>query len=228
MTITLVGGLINPNSSSGVASFTVFPSNVGDVFPFLVHVFGVNTPAVQSITGSNMVWRFGARIADPTFDSTLELWYGVSTAASSQTQTITWNPANGANFTELAGAEYTSTVGTKWSLVNAEAAVFTTATTMSSPSLTPTHTEQMAFTVWDPGQTASAGSTSGFTYTNSAAGEILAWDLALTSGTAVQATAPQTPTGTYQAASIILQASTTVEIDSGFTADVAPARASFR
>lgn len=231
MAITLVGGLINPNSSSGVASFTFAPVNVGDVFPFLVHVFGVTTPAVQAITCTNSKWYFGCRIADPTFNSTLEIWYAVSTSTSSATATITWNPANGVNFTELAGAEYTNGMGagSTWTTVAAQASVATTNTTMTGPSLTPTGAAQMAFTAWDPAQTASVGSTSGFTYTTSAAGEILAWDLALTSGTAVQATASQTPTGTYQTAGVILQASPNpaVIISSSGT-QTAPMRASFR
>lgn len=230
MTISLVSGLINPSSSSGVASFSITVINVGDVFPFMVHVFGVTTPAVQSITSSNMLWFFASRIADATYGSTLELWYGVSTATGAQTQTITWNPANGSNPTELAGAEYISSVGTKWSLVNADAQVYTTNTTMTSPSILPTGAEQLAFTAWDPMQTAGPGSTSGYTYTDTTFNEYLAWNANPAAGlpNPVQPMALQSPTGTYQAASMILQASTASQVDPGFSFPMPSVQASNR
>lgn len=142
----------------------------------------------------------------------LTFWYGVVTSApgTAQTITATYSSTPGVNC-EIWSSELVWSGGTaSWSVFAAGQLANTSSTTVTWPSLNTTATlDQAYFGHADVLETASAGSTSGFTYSAvNGNGDIALFNGTLTAGgTAYQPTASQSPAGTSSTIGAIFSAS---------------------
>lgn len=213
MAISLVGGVWDETSSTGVSTFTVNAVNAGDVWILTAHVFGASTPALSGVSGGGAAqWFRGCYAADPntgTGGSTLEMWWGkITTAGSGQTVNLTWSPANGSNFTEVTLQEFAgSGPSTVWTQVaSSAAAAGATSATLTPGTLTSTAAGQLAWFHFDPGQSITLGTAAGFTYSQTTFGLGFAINLNTAAGTGYAPTCTQSSAAHYITAGLILNA----------------------
>lgn len=183
-------------SGSAVTSLAVSPANVGDLLVFYSH--STNNVAVSSISGGGVTtWTKVTSGSNGTNGGSVEMWRGVVTAAGAATITVAYSSTPGTN--EIATEEYTMhSTNSTWAIDNSGVNYnTTTSTAINYPSLTPTNSSEL-YTGYAWGQYAmTAGTTPGYTYVATAAGNYLAYDTSVTGGTATYPTATQSTAGYY-------------------------------
>jgi hypothetical protein len=157
MTFAAVGSLIQATSST----FTLVPGGVGDLI--LIEVVNRVSTAVTAtaLSSSNVTWSaFGASFAGTANTMTAQVFAGKVTSASSATVTVTWSGIAPTTF-YIAGQEFSSTAGS-WAL-DAQGDI-DSAGTNTWASLTPAGPGELYFGYAFDSGSATAGSTSGYTY----------------------------------------------------------------
>jgi hypothetical protein len=195
-------------STDGVALTTlaVSPQTVGDVLVVYAQV-GTATPKVSSISGGGVTtWTKGSQFAGTVgFDT--EIWFGKVTSTGASTITFTWSSSIAGHTAEYGAQEFTAGLGasTVWALDKSATTNGASSTTVPYPSLTPSGSGELYFGYAGVAQTATGGSTSGFTYSVTPEVNIAAYDPNV-SGT-VAPSAVQSPAGTSSSVAILLSAS---------------------
>ena len=136
-----------------------------------------------------------------------EIWYGKVTTTGSSTITFTWSSSVSGHTTEYDAQEFTAGLGsnTVWSVDTTATHNGSSSTSVAFPSLTPSGSDELYFGYAVEANTASAGSTSGFTYGVTAEGNVVAYDPNV-SGT-VSPTASQSPAGVSSSIAVLTSVS---------------------
>jgi len=163
--------------ASTAASFSLTPGAVGD----LIVVFAITESTADyasSLSSSNVTWS--VLLAHQVIGSTCQtVFLGKVTAASAATVTVTYNA--GTPTLRLVGKEFSTTAG--FGAVTLDTSGTVNATTTLFPSLSPSRGAGELYAGYAfNAATASAGSTSGYTYYVDANGNGLAYNAACTSG----------------------------------------------
>lgn len=183
-------------SGSAVTSLAVSPANIGDLLVFYSH--STNNVSVSSLSGGGVTtWTKVTSGSNGSNGGSVEMWRGVVTAAGASTITVAYSSTPGTN--EIATEEYTMhSTNSTWAIDNSGVNYnTTTSTTINYPSLTPTNSSEL-YTGYAWGQYAmTPGTTPGYTYVATAAGNYLAYDTSVTGGAATYPTATQSTAGYY-------------------------------
>ncbi len=183
-------------SGTAVTTLSIAPVNVGDLLIFYSHA--ANNVNVTQVSGGGVnTWTKVTSGANGTNGGTIEMWRGVVTTVGASTVTVTYSATPGAN--ELATEEFTMhSANSTWAIDNSGFNYnTTTSTAINYPSLTPTNSSEL-YTGYGWAQYAmSAGTTTGYTYVATAAGQQLAYDTSVTGGTPTYPTATQSTAGYY-------------------------------
>lgn len=177
MTFAAVGSLIQ---ATGASTFSLTPAGVGHLI--LIEVINTagtgNESVATSLSSSNVTWSvFGTSYTSTSLGWTAQVFAGKVTAASVATVTITWSGTSPGTHVNVAGHEYSSTVGA-WAL-DVQGHIDTTGTNTWA-SLTPAASGELYFGYAINATEASAGSTSGYTYATDSNSNGVAWNAACT------------------------------------------------
>jgi len=151
------------------------------------------------VVGGSLTHGYG------TYDS---FWYGtVSTgtvqnpSTASTTVTLTWSATN-STYTEVTVQEFPPALGASgyntsasWALVTGATQFNASSTTMSTPSLTTTAANQLAWFAMLPTNAGSGGSPSSFTFEVTAYSTVIGYNYNTANATAYSPTATTTPAG---------------------------------
>lgn len=211
MAISVVGSLLsNGGNGSGntytgpsiatqtvgdlVAVATFTQANDQTISQMLLRTSGGTTIAAMSAAGS----AFVATASGIT--GTLELWRGKVVLVGTGTPVITWSGASNTSYIECDALMFTAGLGanTVWTVDGTAGGVqkSTASTTLQYPSITPSGAGRAYFgkSVIASG-TASAGTTTGYSYGNDASSDQACWNPSCTS-------AAQAPTGKISASAV--------------------------
>lgn len=202
MTITRQTGFpADANLSVASPSASCTTAAVGDIL-LLYGRISSTTTTITSVTGGNVAsWT---KIFSTVVNGvTLYCYWGVVNATGSSTTTVNLSTATTC---EMVFDEFTTGGAPTWS-VESSNTTSGSSTTMACPSLTPAASGDAYLGYMRAANTASVGSTSGFTYTSlSSTSNIACFDGSVASGTAYSPTAPMTPTGAWASFGVILSA----------------------
>lgn len=169
MTIFPVGatpgsaGLTGAGTTSTLAASPTATNNIM-VAASLVN----NTARTATLSGGGCTdWqRVGSVYADTFYICNWEIWIGRIITTGASTMTWTWNGSVAATNVSVFNQEFGSTVPCIWSGdVSAGRTNGTTSTTVTCPTVAPTSGDnELYFGLMYHGSTATAGSTTGFTY----------------------------------------------------------------
>jgi hypothetical protein len=162
MTFAAVGSLIDRANGS---PFSLTPGGVGDLILIEVQNLDNNTVFCTALSSSNVTWtQMGTPFAGTVQGATMVLFAGKVTSTSAQTVTLTWGGSTPGNI-RVVGQEFSSTTGA-WAL-DQQGHLDSTGTN-TWPSLTPAAAGELYFGYGYDSGTAVAGSTSGYTYVDTA------------------------------------------------------------
>jgi len=187
--------------ASGVTSLTVVSQHVGDllIFSSQIHSQSITVTGVASTgTGTTGTWNLAQRYVDTTNGViTEEVWWAVVTATGSTTITATYSSSitGLSNGPELVVDSFTATTpaGSVWSVVAGNGAAGASTSAITFPSVTTgTATSELYWGYAESTQTAAVGSSSGFAYKTTGAGNLITSDVALGASTAYFPTATET------------------------------------
>ena len=181
---------------------------MGDLLVFFAKVDTTGV-SVSSISGGGVsTWTRAASYSGyPNHD--LELWTGVVSTAGASTVTVKFSASVTSTYTGLASEEFaaSSGVNTTWSVDTSGGINSAASTAVTFPKLTPSGTGELYFAYDSVANSASAGKTSGFTYATTSDGDIVAYDVNVSS--AQQPTATQSPSGVSGGVGVLIVASGT-------------------
>ena len=181
-------------NGTNVSTLAINPVSVGDLLVFYAYDYGSNSSTVSALSGGGVTkWQQITQYGNA--GANINMWRGVVTTAGASTVTVSY--ARQPNNEQLSIMEYTigSSAGT-WD-VDASGTDYNTSTTISYPSLTPLNSSEL-YTGYAIGQaTMSPGTTTGYTYVKTSAGNYLAYNLSVNGGQATQPTASQNSKATF-------------------------------
>ena len=190
----------------GISTLSITPANVGDV---VLLVTSVNSLSITctGLSSSNATWTASSTVNNDGVH-TLQMWKGVVTAASTATVTATWSGSVAALDIELCAFSIHSSTACSWSWGSGGGGTGGTGTTFNFSSITSGSGDlgEAYFGYASVAGTASAGSTSGFTYNVDGNGNLQTYDLALAASTLYTPNGAQSPSGTYGTVAGIIQA----------------------
>ena len=183
-------------SGSDVTSLSISPVNVGDLLIFYSHA--TNDVTVSSVSGGGVnTWTKVTSGSNGTNGGEIEMWRGVVSTVGASSISVTYSASPGTN--EIVVEEFTMhSANSTWAIDNSGVNYnTTTSTTVDYPSLTPTNSSEL-YTGYGWAQySMSAGTTTGYTYVATTAGDELAYDTSVTGGTPTFPTATQSSSGYY-------------------------------
>ncbi len=203
--ITAVGSFTSTEGSA-LTTLAVSPQNLGDVLVVFAQV-GSTTPKVSSISGGGVAtWTKGVQLAG-SVGADEEIWFGKVTTTGTSTITFTWSSSISGHTAEYGAQEYSAGLGstTTWALDKTGTLNNASSTSVGFPSLTPSASGELYFGYAVPANTASAGTTPGFTYSVTAEANVTTSDTAVSS--TVTPAALQSPAGTSSSIGVLLSAS---------------------
>jgi hypothetical protein len=214
-TITAVGSL-GFKAANGTTTLAVSPQHTGDLLALVVKADSSSVSA-SSVTGGGVgAWARveGPYAGYPSHD--LEIWTGKVNTTGTSTVTVGFSGSVTAVYTGLAVQEFSSSSASPlWATDGGGGLSNASSTTTTFPKLTPSGTGELYFGYGAVANTASAGTTSGFSYATTSDGDIATYDTNVSA--AVQPTAKQTPTGVSGSVAVLLStgpASTTPTVSS--------------
>lgn len=180
-TISQVGAMATANNNTAFAtSIALNPTNIGDIFPVIVELkySAASNRTITGITGTGISWQSTATFQRFMTDGihSVEVWYGRVTATGSNTHTLSYSSTTGQAAGSINGHQLTSTAGanTGWSVdTTGFADPNTTNTVYTSPALTTARDKEAYLGYLAITGSASAGSTTGYTYATDLRGN---WD----------------------------------------------------
>jgi hypothetical protein len=197
------------NEATGLTSLTIDPQKVGDlvILSTQIHSQSITVTGVSSPkTGT---WHLGYRYLDPVNKvDTEEIWWAVATATGSTTVTATFSSSVASLHPELVADSYTTPSAVTWSFVAGNGTAATATSAVVFPSLTASAaTNQLYWGYSAESETGVAGSTPGFTYTGTNAGNLIAENPTIAPNTLYAPTATDSPSGNDTAIAGIFAAS---------------------
>lgn len=180
-------------SGTDVTSLADSPSNVGDLMVFYSRA--ANNVSVSSISGGGVTTWTKITSTYSANAGAMEMWRGIVTTIGAGTITVNYSGTEGAN--EIVVQEFTMhSANSTWAIDNSGNTYNTsTSTTVDYPSLTPTNSSELYTGFAWATSTMSAGSTTGFNYVATSAGQLMAYNTNVTGGAATQPTASQSTAG---------------------------------
>ncbi len=192
-TISAVGSL-HTASGTALTTLSVSPATVGDLLT--VSILATGPVTVSSLSGGGVSTWTKAVGGGSGFDD--ETWYGKVTTAGASTITATWSGSIASDVTEYSAQEFAASTGsgTTWSVDHTGTQNNTTSSsTITYPNLSPTGSSEL-YLGFATDNNATGGSTSGFTYANTATNNQVTYNPSVSSPSAYQPTGTQTPAGT--------------------------------
>ena len=214
--ITTVGSYVN-NNATGLSTLSVSPQGKGDAIVLGVKISS-SSVTVSSVSGGNATWAKLTNSVDSSQTRDVELWLGTVSSLGTANISLSYSGSVSSVNVDLDAQEYTNGTGlaTTWTKdVVGASQNDTSSTTVTFPTLTPTLTHELYVGFGRDANTASAGSTSGFTYNISANGNFYIYDPNVSS--AVSPTASQSPSGVSLTVGALLEATSSAPT-SGITA----------
>jgi hypothetical protein len=199
-------GTLTSTQGSAITTLAVTPQNLGDVLVVFAQV-GSTTPKVSSIAGGGVAtWTKGQQFAG-SVGADEEIWFGKVTTTGASTITFTWSSSITGHTAEYGAQEFSAGLGasTVWALDKSGTLNNASSTAVSFPSLTPAGSGELYFGYAVPANTASAGTTSGFSYATTAEANVTTSDTNVSG--AVTPAAAQSPAGISSAIGVLLSAS---------------------
>ncbi len=186
-------GTLTTTSGTGATTISVDPTTAGDML--VVSILDTGTPTVTALSGGGVTAWTKAVGAGSGFDD--EIWYGKVTTPGTATITATWSGSVASDVTEYSAREFTAGLGasTTWSVDHTGTQSNTTSSTITYPSLSPSATGELYFG-FATDNNATGGSTSGFTYANTATNNQVTYNPNVSSPNAYQPTGTQSPSDT--------------------------------
>lgn len=198
---------------SGTSTFSSYAGVVGDYVLVSVKISSASI-SVSSISGTPWgTWTRLFQYVDTARGGTYEIWGAPVTVAHAtvlQTATVTWSSAIGTTGTEFFAQEFSWTgggAGVVWRVAASGQNIVTGSSgTVTWPGLTSAASgDQLYFGACRVGNTAAAGSTSGFTYsTVDGNGDLALYNVSLAGSTTYTPACTQSPAGAYSTWGIIL------------------------
>ena len=179
---------VESSVAPGVTSLTVVSQHVGDLLIFSSQIHSTTitvSSVVSSGSGTTGAWTLAERNVDTTNGViTEEIWWAVVTATGSTTITANYSGDVSALTPELVADSFVPATASGWSVAASNGAAGTSTSTITFPSLTSSAaTNQLYWGYAESTQSASAGSSSGFTYTSVPQGNIITSNDSLSSNT---------------------------------------------
>jgi uncharacterized repeat protein (TIGR02543 family) len=209
-TISQVSGFPVNLQGSGLTSLAVSPANVGDIIVFESQIHS-QTISVSSVTCPKTgTFQRATKYVDTNNGIiTEEVWWAVAASTGATSITVNYSTGVSGVSNELVADSFTTSNATAWSLVAGQAGgTFGTATTtITYPTLTSNGDANQLY--WGYAQstvTASAGSSPGFVYHSTAAGNLVTSNPALSANTGYTPTASASPAGNDTATGAIFAA----------------------
>ncbi len=204
-TVTAVGTLAN-GAGDGTTTLAVSPQHVGDLLVLVVKA-DVATVTASSVSGGGAsTWT---RVEGPYAGYSghdLEIWTGTVTTTGASTIDVTFSSSVTAIYTGLADQEFSSSSGssTVWAVGTGAGISNASSTTVTFPGLTPSASGELYFAYDAVANTASAGTTAGFTYATTPDGDVATYDTNVSG--AIQPTAKQSPAGVSGGVAVLVTA----------------------
>jgi hypothetical protein len=202
-----VGFPVNTETLGG-ATLTVNPKKVGDliVFQSQIHSHSITVTGVSCPeTGA---WHLAERYVD-TVNGVIaeEVWWAVATSTGSTKITAAYSSSIASISPELIGDSFTTSSSSVWSFVSGNGAAAASTKAITFPSVNSgSNTNQLYWGYVESTQTAVAGSTTGFTYSPTAEGNLVTSDVALSPNTKYAPTARETPVSNNTSIGVIFTA----------------------
>ncbi len=205
--ITAVGTLTS-STGSGVTTLAVTPQTVGDVQVVFAEV-GTTGHTVSSVSGGGVAtWTKGVQFTG-TGGVDTEIWFGKVTTTGASTVTFTWSSSIAGFDAEYGAQEFSAGLGANavWALDKSGTSNGASSTTVPFPTLAPAGTGELYFGYAEVANSASNGTTSGFTFQVTTNGNDTAYDTNVSGS--VAPTATQSPAGVSTAVGVLLTVSNT-------------------
>ena len=202
-TISAVGSTAS-SYADAASTLSVNPQHAGDALVLSTMAYS-GSVSITSVSGGGSTWTKVTSSANGGVDK--ELWLGTVDTTGASTITVTYSSSLGSTWAELDAQEFASSTGTSttWGTdVTGTTDNTTSSTSMTLPSLTPTSTDELYVGFAQAGETAGSGSTSGFTYFDTAGTNAYVYDPSVTGS--VSPTATQSPAGTSSTVAALITA----------------------
>ena len=199
-------GTLVAKAGIDTTSLSVAPQHVGDLLVLATKADGGTGVTVSSVSGGGVATWSRAISYSGYATHDLEIWTGAVTTAGASTITPTYSASVASTYTGLASEEFSASTGasTVWSLDVAAGISNASSTSVTFPKLTPRGSGELYFSYSAVGNTASVGTTSGFSYAPTSDGDITTNDVSVSS--AVQPTTVQSPAGVSGAVAVLIVA----------------------
>ncbi len=207
-TISAVGSLATADGV-GLTTLSVNPQNVGDVLEVFA-MAPITSVTLSSVSGGGVSTWTKAVQFDGSIGSDEEIWFGQVNTTGSSTITFAWSGSISGHTMEYGSQEFTAGLGssTVWSVDRTGTTNGSSSTSVPFPSLTPSGSGELYFGYSCVFNTASAGSTSGFSYAATAEGNMVIYDPNVSA--AVSPSAAQSPAGISSSLTVVTTASSYV------------------
>ena len=204
-TITAVGSFTS-NDAAGLSTLADNPQTVGDVLEVFAQS-GSASLTVTSISGGGVSTWTKEKQFSGSFGGDTEIWYGQVTSTGSSTITFSWSGSITGHTEEYGVQEFTAGLGanTVWTVDKTGSGNGASSTSVPFPSLTPSGSSELYFAYAGVANIATGGTTSGFTFTVTAQGNLATYDTNVSS--TASPTGTQTPAGVSSAVAALLSAS---------------------
>ena len=205
-TIAAVGTLVD-GAGDGVATLAVSAQHVGDLLVLVVKADSTSVTATSMSGGGVGTWTRAEGPYAGYSGHDLEIWTGTVTTTGASTVTVSFSASVTSVYTGLAAQEFSASSGTStvWGIDTKAGISNASSTAVAFPALTPTGTGELYFSYMAVAQSGSAGTTSGFTYTVTADGDVASYDTSVSA--AVAPTAKQSPAGVSGGVAVLITAS---------------------
>lgn len=210
MAISAVGTFKQAYNGAGVSALGVTATTLGNAIICATQTAsGTNFATGLSGGGCSSWLHLGSSAFDTSIPGSMDLWLGVVTATGSPTVSVAWN-ASPSTGSEIVAQEFTAGLGasTVWAVDNSQTGQIDNASsaTITFPTLVPTGSGRLYVGLGMPFNSATAGSTSGYTYVISS-GFTSAFIYNPSVGASTSPTAGESPAGRSLAAAALLTAS---------------------
>jgi trimeric autotransporter adhesin len=200
-------------TNTNLATLSVTPHFVGDLMILAVMIRSTSS-SVQSVSGGGVsTWHNVTGYTSAANGVRTEIWEGKATSTGSTNITTTYSSTPG-NSVELAAQEFNDSLGatTNWLVIASGTDDNASSTTTTYPSLTATQSGQLYWGFTYAANTASSGSTTGFSYALTGRPDVIAYNTNLTANNTYAPTAAQSPAGTSTGVGVIIAASATSSV----------------
>ena len=201
-------GTLAFKAAAGTTTLAVSPQHVGDLLALVVKVDSSTVTATSVSGGGVSTWTRAEGPYTGYAGHDLEIWMGPVSTTGASTITVGYSGTVTSVYTGLASQEFSAAGSTPvWTVDTGGGISNASSTTTTFPKLTPSGSGELYFGYAAVVNTASAGSTSGFTYATTSDGDVSTYDTSVSA--AVQPTAKQSPAGLSGAVAVLITASST-------------------